>query len=131
MEQKIADINERDQRIIEETTEAWQSAVARASEAEKTVSSLQEQLHVQQQLWAPERPDIPTMIPNPINDKSMRIMEGIVNDDDEDMEVNRIIVAIHSTSSSVHRHMSMPFPNPSNSIDQWGAEIQDQMLDRE
>ena len=145
MERKITEINERDQRLIEETTEAWQSAIARASEAEKqnrefekTVSSLQEQLHVtqvQQQLWAPERSEIPpkNSSTNPVNDESMRIMEEILNDEDEDMEVNIINVAIHSTSSSVYRHMSsvLPFPNPSNSVDQWGAIIQDQMLDWE
>ena len=59
------------EKCIQTTTEAWQNAVTRASEAEKqarefekTVSSLREQLHVNKlhkQLWAPQRSDIPTL----------------------------------------------------------------------
>jgi hypothetical protein len=59
------------EKYVQTTTEAWQNAVTRASEAEKqarefekTISSLREQLHVNKvhkQLWAPQRSDIPTL----------------------------------------------------------------------
>jgi hypothetical protein len=76
MERRLADLKKStDERIsqgesfFQEAQESWQEAVARASEAEcrereleKTVSHLQEQLHVDQihrQLWPPHQSEAP------------------------------------------------------------------------
>lgn len=90
MELQIADMekstNERlnqGRQYIEETQEAWQEAIMRASEAEKrtrelekTVTLLQEQLHVNQihqQLWAPHQSEPPAaqIVKSPSGDTTM------------------------------------------------------------
>lgn len=113
MEQQLADMK----RSADETQEAWQEAIARASEAEerarqfeKTVSVLQEQLHVDQihrQLWAPDRSEAPaaqvvessnddTLMEEPAtqvvgNSSHDMSMEDHPNDVDTEMnEVNRM-----------------------------------------
>lgn len=159
MEQQLADMkNSTDQRItqaekyIQETQEAWQDAVTRASQAEKqarefekAVSSLQEQLQVDQvhqQLWVPERSNMPTtqvtedLGAKPINDESMD-KECTRNDDTEMIEVNRIFNChMYCIGSSVHRdHLAMisvlPFPNPYDFADLWGGKLPDRVLDQE
>jgi hypothetical protein len=141
MEQQLANVKKStDERImqeeqhIQETQEAWQEAIIRASEAEKrtrvlekTVSSLQEQLHVDQihrQLWAPDRSEAPaaTVVNDTLTEEpAMQVvgnsshdtpMEGPAsdesnndrrsNDDDTEMsEVNRMFDCYVYTSSSI------------------------------
>ena len=107
------------QQNLDETQEAWQEAVARASEAEErarkleqTISNLQEQLQVNQihqQLWPPHQPE-PTVTQVVQNSSSDTLMNApavqvagnsshdttmeeppLNNDDTEMSEVNRVI----------------------------------------
>jgi hypothetical protein len=122
--QQLANIKISADERIQETQEACQAAIARASEAEerareleKTVSSLQDQLHVDQvhrQLWPPHQSEgtVAQVVENSSGDALMEepAVQGVEtshdtsmashernsnrhsNDDDTDMsEVNRII----------------------------------------
>lgn len=129
MEQQLANmkkaadehINERE-RQIQETQEGWQEAITRASEAEgrarelqNTVSSLQEQLHinqVHQQLWRPDQPLAPdaqeTVNSSTDSDTLMKEPAQVMNNPaseesnghiENDMDtVNRLIFSLYTSS---------------------------------